>query len=677
MRFGWPISIAYFLVVQPVFAQNQEVKRSSVPDWAQPSELLPVPETATGAIFVRRQDVLIHLDKTGEQHHTSFRIKILDPSALALGNLSISWNPVSGAPLVHAIKIHRDGDVVDLLKDSKFEVLRRENELEAAKLSGLLTAVLRISDLRVSDELEFSFTIPQNDPTLGSNSSGLLFVAGEPSNGRYRLGLSWDGGQKPKIAMTEDMAAVARETSQSIEFLFDNPPLIMPPKDAPPRYNWQRITQYSDFPDWQSVSRHFAPLYKEASRLGNASPLKAEASRIAAKYQTPLERAKAALKLVQNDIRYIYVGLDGGNYKPVSADETWQLRYGDCKGKTALLIALLAELGIESEAVLVNNNGYDDGTKDRLPSPFLFDHVLVRAKIDGATYWLDGTLPAIVPPQTEPLLPYRSALPLLDSGAALETFEWKTPTRPDEINLHEIDAREGFDQLATIRNTRIVRGIDGVQMHLQLSPLTKAQLTNSLRQQMIGDTWQSIDDVQWRYDQKAQASILTIIGKGIVEWENDGGGAKSFSLPGGGFNPPERRVRAAEQDQTAPFFSKPEYSCYVTTVRIPSSTKAANWWYNTSFDTKIFGRTYYRGFELRDNAIRMIRGSRVDQPEIDAVSAQRDNARIKSFDNSMANIYYDPSNNEIGGGNEKPVPATYELDWTADDVPCLPTSKGG
>ena len=167
MRFGWPISIAYFLVVQPVFAQNQEVKRSSVPDWAQPSELLPVPETATGAIFVRRQDVLIHLDKTGEQHHTSFRIKILDPSALALGNLSISWNPVSGAPLVHAIKIHRDGDVVDLLKDSKFEVLRRENELEAAKLSGLLTAVLRISDLRVSDELEFSFTIPQNDPTLG------------------------------------------------------------------------------------------------------------------------------------------------------------------------------------------------------------------------------------------------------------------------------------------------------------------------------------------------------------------------------------------------------------------------------------------------------------------------------------------------------------------------------
>src|SRR3546814_6282045 len=80
---------------------------------------------------------------------------------------------------------------------------------------------------------------------------------------------------------------------------------------------------------------------------------------------------------------------------PATAEETWQRRYGDCKGKTALLLALLARLGIEAEAVLANNSGGDDGLDERLPNPGMFDHVLVRARIDGKTYWLDGTLPPV------------------------------------------------------------------------------------------------------------------------------------------------------------------------------------------------------------------------------------------------------------------------------------------
>lgn len=95
--------------------------------------------------------------------------------------------------------------------------------------------------------------------------------------------------------------------------------------------------------------------------------------------------------MVREQVRYIYVGIAGGNLTPATADETWQRRYGDCKGKTTLLLALLNELGIDAEAVLVNNSGIDDGFNQRLPSPGLFDHVLVRAKIDGREYWMDGT----------------------------------------------------------------------------------------------------------------------------------------------------------------------------------------------------------------------------------------------------------------------------------------------
>src|SRR3546814_20748642 len=56
-----------------------------------------------------------------------------------------------------------------------------------------------------------------------------------------------------------------------------------------------------------------------------------EAARIAAAHSAPLDRASAALKLVQRDVRYIYVGLGNGNLTPATAEATWQRRYGDCE----------------------------------------------------------------------------------------------------------------------------------------------------------------------------------------------------------------------------------------------------------------------------------------------------------------------------------------------------------
>lgn len=638
---------------------------------------MAVPVNATGAVFVRRNDMEVHLDDRGQSMHTAYRIKILHPNALQLGNLTMVWNPAAGAPIVHVIAIHRGDEVIDVLKAASFEILRREDQLEAAMLDGNLTAVLRIPDLRVGDELEFGATIRSSDPTLGTNDAGLLLLASEPAPGRYHLRLSWEEKYKPAVKMSQDMTVFAQQGGRAVALRFDNPPAATPPKGAPPRYLWQRTVEYSAFADWASVSRRFAPLYASASKLDIDSPLKREVARIAAAHSQPLERASAALKLVQQDVRYIYVGLNGGNLVPAKAAETWQRRYGDCKGKTALLLALLRELGIEAQAVLVSNGGSDDGLDGRLPNPRMFDHVLVRANVNGDSYWLDGTLPAVVLPGMTPVLSYQWVLPLSEEGSPLEQLDWKPAEKPDQITLYEIDARAGFDEPARILRTTITRGIEGLQQEAQLSALTPEQLLSNFRQHMTGDTWQAIDEVKWRYDERAQATVLTVSGTGAVDWDDDGDGVKSMALPGGGFNPPEKRVRSAEQNQDLPYYNKPEYDCRVTTIRLPSTTRLGQWSHKANIDTRIFGRTYYRAFDVRGGALRMVRGSRTEQKEVDAASARRDNGRIASFDNSMAWITYDPSSQKVVDRGNGPVPATYEIDWTADSVPCLPASALG
>ena len=640
MHFIKSVFLVFLLSQGSAYAQNDRIQRGPAPSWVVPSGLLPIPERASGLLFVRRSDTLIHLDMKGHEQYTGYQFKILHSNALQLGNLSISWNPASGVPTVHVIKLHRDGKTIDVLDKASFEILRREDQLEAAMLNGILTAVLRVTDLRVGDELEVGFTTRVDDPTLGNRSAGWLLLAPNPSPGRFRLGLSWIDGQQPKVKLTPKMEAIAQKLAQSIEFQFDNPEILTPAKYAPARFQWQRLVEYSDFPDWEAVSRHFAPLYTKAARFPDSSSLAQEASRIANMYPGSLDRASAALKLVQQDVRYIYVGLDGSNLTPASAKETWQRRYGDCKGKTALLLGLLAQLGIKAEPVLVSNAGVDDGLNERLPSPQMFDHVLVRAQINGVSYYLDGTMPPVALPSSTPLLPYKWILPLTSQGSALEPLARRLAKKPDQITLFEIDARAGFDKPSLISNTTIIRGINGLQQQVQLSGLAPGELLNAIRQQMVGDTWQAIDDVQWRYDQAAQASVLKISGTGTVDWDDDGDGAKSLALAGGGFNPPERRIRAAGQDQDLTYYDKPEFNCYVTTVRLPTDTKAKQWSYNTTFDTRLFGRNYYRAFELRDGSIRMVRGSRTEQEEIDAASARQDNGRISTFDNSMAWIYY-------------------------------------
>lgn len=658
----------------PLNARDEQVFTGPAPDWVEASDPAPVPADATGLVFVRRQDVLVHFDDRGQSIYQGQRIKLLHPRALDAGNLALTWNPAAGAPTVHMLRIHRDGETIDVLANNEFEILRREDQLEQAMLDGLLTAVLQVPDLRVGDELEWAFTSPSHDPTLQDDSFGVLALGPAPPSGRFRLGLSWEEGEEPAVRLTKDLAGLAQRGSHSLKVSLDDPRMLSPPKDAPPRYNWQRVIEYSDFASWPAVSERFGALFAAASQLAPDSPARREAARIAGVHSGALERAQAALELVQQQVRYIYVGLDGGNFDPASADETWQRRYGDCKGKSALLLALLRELGIEAEVVLVNNSGMDDGFDARLPNPGLFDHVLVRARIGGKTYWLDGTLPDVAEAGTRPIMPYRWVLPMTEAGSSLEAIRFEPFALPREMGLYEIDARAGFEQPGRITQTSVKRGIEGLAEYLQFSALTRDQMETSFRGALVGSTqWDAIEAVEYRYDRETQASILTITGTGPVDWEDGGAGEFQLVLPGGGFSPPGRRQRSAEQNQDAPFDVEASYSCYATTVRLPEGTDIENWGFNSVFDTKIYGRLYYRMMERRDDGtIRLVRGARAEESEISPDGVRRDNERLSKFDNSKTNITYDPNRTMDPWGKLTSVPATYEIDWTGPDAPCLP-----
>lgn len=675
MRWYYLVATALFASLsQAASAENDEIVIEPVPEWVVASEPLAVPEDPQGAAFFRQQDTIAHLTEDGAYSFQSQTIRILSSQALQAGNIAIAWNPAAGPAAVHSLKIRRGSRVIDVLEQSSFEILRREDMLEQAMLTGMLTAVLQVPDLRVGDDLELSYTVPLHDPTLRDVSHGLLFLSEAPPQGRFRLRLSWEDGQEPSIRLTDDFKQIASRTDNAISLDFDNPDIVSAPRFAPPRYAWNRVLEFSDFEGWSGVSSRFHQLYASASAVAPDSPLQEEIAIIAESHASDFDRMQAALKLVQQQVRYIYIGLNGGNLTPASAEETWQRRYGDCKGKTALLLALLAGLGIDAEGVLVSNALVTDGLDTKLPNPALFDHIIVRATIDGETYYLDGTLPEVIEARPDPFLPYQWILPLSETGSDPEELERNVLALPQEIGLFQIDASAGFDEPAKRVHTTISRGATALQEYLTLTSVSPSQLTAALQSNLAGSAlWDNIEAVDYRFDRETQASILTITGTGPVDWENDGSDGFFLRLPGGGFSPPSRRSRAGETDGDIPFYQAHTYACHVVTLTLPDDTDLTNWTYNSTIDTMLYGRIYYRMMELReDRTLRMVRGSRVEMSEIGVSVADRDNGRLSRFDNSMAVIGYDPSTLffQVGGGPA--VPATDEADWAGVNPPCLP-----
>ena len=418
------------------------------------------------------------------------------------------------------------------------------------------------------------------------------------------------------------------------------------------------------------ISHRFHTLFAEGSRLALDSPLKQEAARIAAAHSGDLARASAALELVEQQTRYIFVGLNQGGMTPASADETWARRYGDCKGKSVLLLALLAELGIDAEAVLASNSGIDDGLDQRLPNPGLFDHVLVRARIDGQTWWLDGTYPGVARPTTRPMVPYHWVLPLSEAGASIEQVPFAPHDLPQKIDLWDLDASDGFNAPARVRQQTILRGPDALVQYTQLSAATDQQLEDALRGELAGtEAWTTIEDVTYRFDVAAQASILEITGTAPIDWQDRNNGARYATLVGGGFTPPSRHQRSPEQDQFAPYAEDNEFDCRVTTVRLPRDTRPEQWSYNTAFGTFMYASSYRRMFERRGMVVNMMRIRRSEMAETSAERAAADNERLTDFDNSMARLEYDPEDNFPAKAAAR-VPATDEVDWVADPSAC-------
>ena len=503
------------------------------PKWVAP-QVVPVAPTGSYNAGVRLllSDLQLNIAPKVMESYVDSVVQIQSPQDLAVaGNITLSWRPETDRLTVHKLAILRGDKEIDVLRSGQtFTILRREDMLEHAVLSGVLTAFIQPDGLRVGDRIELSYTLKREDSLLGGVPEQILLIQPGAAIGRVHLRTRWPADYKMSWRASTYLDGLNESRSDDTVELsttrdFEEP--LVQPAGAPARFAALRLLQVTGHRSWSEVSKLLFPLFDRASRLSSASPLKAEVARIRSLTPDLGGRAQLALRLVQDQIRYVYIGMNDARIVPADVDTTWSRRYGDCKAKTVLLLALLHELGVQAEPVAVSTIA-GDALPSRLPMIGMFNHVLTRATIAGQTYWLDGSrsgdrrLADLVTPN------YYWALPLTITGSELikmETVPMSIPAMETNIT---VDASAGLVLPASFWGETDLRYDMGTALQQALSGLTSGQRESALRsfwtkQDYWSNNWNevSLKAVKAEYDDATGVMRLSMNGMGTMNWQGD------------------------------------------------------------------------------------------------------------------------------------------------------------
>ncbi|RKG48811.1 DUF3857 domain-containing protein [Corallococcus sp. AB011P] len=452
--------------------------------WVKP---LPIPpdshpkaagddETSVAWLLTDKQ---VRVSGPSREQYVHAARKVLSPQGIErVTDIQIRFDPTYQKLTVHGIWRIRDGRREDVFQASEARVIQQETELQNRLYNGTLSVVPFLRDVRVGDTVEVAYSLAGANPVFGGRFSDAV-VAGQPFpvvHFAYRL--LWPEG-RGRTLFIRDFAAPGLSRSESM--LDGEREIVLERRDVPsvrsedhvpgwqPVYPWVQLSEYKD---WNDVARWASSLFQVPTR---SKALEQEVRRLA-KEPTPEARFLAALRFVQDEVRYLGIEMGPNSHQPHPPDEVLQRRFGDCKDKSLLLVALLKGLGIDARPALVNTDLTQllDGWR---PTSTAFDHAIVHATVAGRELWVDptstlerGGLDSYEPP------PYGRALIVAPGTTALSVIPAPTLKEPS-VFVDETYVAKDRDGPATLDVVTTRTGESANSMRRMLASTSLSELS--------------------------------------------------------------------------------------------------------------------------------------------------------------------------------------------------------
>ena len=371
----------------------REVDVRPAPAWVERAEadasVAVAKENVRWGLYDVLRDHQVRVDERGEWQYFRTVRKVLSPGGVQnASELSLDFDPSFQRLTVHDVTVIRDGARIDALRSADVRVIDKEDDSDQRIYDGERTALIFIRDVRSGDAIDYSWSLEGANPILGGRYTDEYDLSSGVPARRIRHRLVWPAGRplqwqgvNPTIAVDGDEQLFVWERS-------DVPALDV--EDAIPTWYepWESI-RVTEFASWSEVAEWADALFVLDER--SVEEVKKLAARIYGENETRDARITAAIRFVQDEIRYLGIEMGKNSHQPHQPWETLEARWGDCKDKTLLLVALLRELGLGAHPAMVSTR-LGSALERKLPSPFLFDHVIVQVVDAGRVYWIDPTI---------------------------------------------------------------------------------------------------------------------------------------------------------------------------------------------------------------------------------------------------------------------------------------------
>lgn len=421
---GYLLFLATVAAAKPSFSVKppQSWVKANSADLNRKNEAGTSTGSSTGSSSILLDDYQIHVSDRGTERYYHYAQRIETRAGLDdLSQLKLYFEPSYQQLTIHFIRVYRGGSVIDALKPSEVKIIQKEDQLDQQLYNGTLAALIFMNDLRVGDVVDYAYSVNGENPVLGGRFAERIYLADSQAAQRLLIRLVWPTRRALEIKkQNTNLDPAVQPLGDDSEYLWDrvDSPAVSSEDSTPGWVETFPVVDLTEFKTWADVVQWAMPLFK----VSGASPPALEAKLQAWKSQlpTPEQRLIAALRFVQDEVRYLGIEMGRYSHQPSQPASVFTRRFGDCKDKSFLLSTILNSLGIDAAPALVNAKT-GKSLDNWQPSPLAFNHVIVQVRLGGRTYWLDPTISSQrggLGSYYDP--PYALALVLRQGEAALE-----------------------------------------------------------------------------------------------------------------------------------------------------------------------------------------------------------------------------------------------------------------
>ncbi len=371
------------------------------------------------------------------------------------GTASAAWAPwYDDKPVITARVITKDGTVHTL--DPK-AITESTAEKEQDMFSDQRVLRAPLPGVAAGAIVERVITFEGRSPIAGGGKYGLFLFGGNVPFERQRLVLDADASSAPRIVNKSGFEPVTTEQNgrKRVAFekghtdAFDNDEEYLPSDELNLPY-----VAFANGSSWHDIARNYSAIVDK--QIAADGELKSTVAGAIGSTTNRTEIIDRLLDMVEKNVRYAGVEVGDGSIVPRPPKSVLQKKYGDCKDKATLLVALLRTAGLSAHVALLDaGSGFD--VIAGLPGVDHFDHAIVV--VDGAAegqpaLWIDPTDEFARAGQLPPEDQGRMALIAADATAALmrtpeatseanRAIRTRVVTLPEEGKAHIVATAEG------------------------------------------------------------------------------------------------------------------------------------------------------------------------------------------------------------------------------------------